>query len=486
MSATGMWPARSNGRRCLAALAVAGALVVLAPPVTLMPGWLAGLGSPAAEAQIPCPDVPGVKQACQVTTAIPDGAINVVGDAASAGIGAGVRAIFDGMTHWVVAGAKELVSQLSGWIDSSTRPDVAGGWFSDSYTAMVKVGLAFVLPMLLLACIQRLVHQDLAGLGRTVVVHLPVACIGMVAATTVVDLLVSITDNFSAFVGSAIGGHGERFGQGLTKALVAIDGVPGLGFAVFLIALVMALLTLVLWAELVLRQAAVLITTLFLPLGFAGLVWEPASRWLRRLGEVVFALVLSKFVITAILSAGGAALDSASEGFGQVIVGLAIVALAAFAPYAIFRFIPLGDIGAVAALEGMRSRPARAATSGPLTYATTSMLRSKIASSGSSSGSASSGANGGKAGGGAAGGGGAGPAAAGAAVVLAAANGTRRTARHAVDATAAATASGASGIGSAPANPTPPASRPERGPQGPKGDRGDTRRQGPAGPAKPS
>jgi hypothetical protein len=138
--------ARRQLGRCLAALALAGAVVVLAPPVALMPRWLTGLGTPAAAAQIPCPDVPGVKQACQVATAIPDGAINAVGDAASAGIGAGVRAIFDGMTHWVVAGAKELVSQLSGWLDSSTRPDVASGWFSDSYAAMVKVGLAFVLP----------------------------------------------------------------------------------------------------------------------------------------------------------------------------------------------------------------------------------------------------------------------------------------------------------------------------------------------------
>jgi hypothetical protein len=463
-----------------------------------MPRWLHGLGAPAAEAQIPCPDVPGVEQACQVATAIPNGAINAVGDAASAGIGAGVRAIFDGMTHWVVAGAKELVSQLSGWIDSSTRPDVASGWFSDSYTAMVKVGLAFVLPMLLLACIQRLVHQDLAGLGRTVVVHLPVACIGMVAATTVVDLLVSITDNFSAFVGSAIGGHGERFGQGLTKALLAIDGIPGLGFAVFLIALVLALLTLVLWAELVLRQAAVLITTLFLPLGFAGLVWEPASRWLRRLGEVVFALVLSKLVITAILSAGGAALDSASEGFGQVIVGLAIVALAAFAPYAIFRFIPLGEIGAVAALEGMRSRPARAATSGPITYATTSMLRSKIASSGASGGSGGSAVGGGQApgggGGAAAGAGAAGPAAGGTAVTLAAASGARQSARRGVDATNAVAGprtNGASASGSAagqpgPADPTPPASRGAPGPQAPKADGGGSGSTGPAGPAQPS
>jgi type IV secretion system protein TrbL len=462
-------------------------IVLVGPPASVLPAWLAPLGAPAAEAQIPCPDIPGIKQACQVSTAVPNGAINVAGGVATAGLEAGAKAVFDGMTQWVVAGAGELVGHLAGWIDESSRPEVGEGWFSESYKAMVKVGLVFVLPMLLLACIQCLVHQDLAGLGRTVALYLPVACIGMVSATAVVDLMVSVTDSFSAFVGQSMGEHGERFGHGLTKGLVAINGIPGLGFATFLIALVLAVLTLVLWTELVLRQAAVLVTALFLPMGFAGLVWRPAARWFRRLAEVIFALILSKFVITAILAAGAAAVDSASEGFGQVIVGLAIICLAAFAPYAIFHFIPLGELGAIAALEGMRSRPARAVVSSPTAYVTTSMLRSRM--KGSQGGGAASGSNG-RSGPGGGGGSGAAGTAGGAGLLAgaAAANGARHTASRPVAAatSAAPSRNGASSSGG------PTAGRSDRGEAGHRscaegagGQSGRQRPQRPPGPAEP-
>jgi type IV secretion system protein TrbL len=471
----------------LAVVATAVVVVLVGPPVSVLPAWLAPLGTSAAEAQIPCPDIPGLEQACQVSTAVPNGAINVAGGVATAGLEAGARAVFDGMTQWVVAGAGELVGHLAGWIDESSRPEVGEGWFSESYRAMVKVGLVFVLPMLLLACIQCLVHQDLAGLGRTVAVHLPVACVGMVSATAVVDLLVSVTDSFSAFVGQSMGGDSERFGQGLTKGLVAINGIPGLGFAVFLIALVLALLTLVLWTELVLRQAAVLVTALFLPIGFAGLVWRPAARWFRRLAEVIFALILSKFVITAILAAGAAAVDSASEGFGQVIVGLAIISLAAFAPYAIFHFIPLGELGAIAALEGMRSRPARAVVSSPTAYVTTTMLRSRM--NGTRGGGAARSTNGPSAPGGGGGGGAAGTAGgAGLLAGAAAADGARHTASRPVAAatSAAPSRNGASSSGGPTAGGTDRGGAGHRSrAEGADGQSGRQRPQRPPRPAEP-
>ena len=47
-----------------------------------------------------------------------------------------------------------------------------------------------------------------------------------------------------------------------------------------------------------------------LPLAFAALVWPARRIWAIRAVEVLVALILSKFVIVAVLSLGGAALGA--------------------------------------------------------------------------------------------------------------------------------------------------------------------------------
>ncbi len=71
---------------------------------------------------------------------------------------------------------------------------------------------------------------------------------------------------------------------------------------------VMAALALAL--ELMVREAAVYVVVLMLPLAFAALVWPARRVWAVRLVELLVSLILSKFVIVAVLSLAGAALAS--------------------------------------------------------------------------------------------------------------------------------------------------------------------------------
>ena len=64
----------------------------------------------------------------------------------------------------------------------------------------------------------------------------------------------------------------------------------------------------VLWLELLVRDAAIYVVVLMLPLVFATLVWPARRVWATRTAELLFALILSKFAIVAVLSLGGAAL----------------------------------------------------------------------------------------------------------------------------------------------------------------------------------
>ena len=65
------------------------------------------------------------------------------------------------------------------------------------------------------------------------------------------------------------------------------------------------------------REAAVYVVVLMLPLAFAALVWPARRIWAVRAVELLVALILSKFAIVAVLSLGGAAI-SASAGHASV------------------------------------------------------------------------------------------------------------------------------------------------------------------------
>ena len=110
----------------------------------------------------------------------------------------------------------------------------------------------------------------------------------------------------------------------------------------------------VLWLELLVRDAAIYVVVLMLPLVFATLVWPARRVWATRTAELLFALILSKFAVVAVLSLGGAALGSASFlGVGQMSLGLILVGLAATSPWVVMRLLPVTELAS--SLHGMRS-----------------------------------------------------------------------------------------------------------------------------------
>ena len=140
-----------------------------------------------------------------------------------------------------------------------------------------------------------------------------------------------------------------------------LTGNGGLvGFALFVVALVIAICALLLWIELVVRQAAVLVGTLFLPVGFAGMVWESTAHWLRKLAEGLLAIILAKFVITAVVAVGASAVAEGGDSPAALILGAGILAVAVFTPYVLLSIIPLGTL---AVAEGLSRRPLQAGSS---------------------------------------------------------------------------------------------------------------------------
>lgn len=326
------------------------------PPVRPV---LAAGGAPG-----PC-DVPLVGVVC----AVPD----VVGGAVDAvtGIpGAIAGDVTESFARWIASGAAGFLEQAGKAIFGGTEVDLLDEgedgrpWFLEHYDKMALVGLSVFAPMLMLAVLHAVFSQSFGLLGRALA-NLPIAAIGTAAAVAVVGLFIGATDQASSFLASGLGADSENFLAGIVATLVnpvAVTtggGAAGL-FGVALLALFMAFAAFVVWLELLVREAAIYLTVLFLPIGFATYIWPALSAWLRRLAEVIVALVLSKLVIVAALSLAGSAL-AAQEGLAALVAGAGMLLLAASAPFALFKLIPIASMAAISSLEGQGRRGARAA-----------------------------------------------------------------------------------------------------------------------------
>jgi hypothetical protein len=158
----------------------------------------------------------------------------------------------------------------------------------------------------------------------------------------------------SVAVSSSVGSDAEQFfkdsGKALGDVLSSSGGTnPVPLFAVFLGALVAAAGAFCVWLELLVRSGAIYVALLFLPFTFVAMIWPATARWCRRLIEIVVAVILSKFVIVAImaLAAAGLGQSRGGEAFQGVLAGAALMVLAAFSPFVLLRLIPFAESAAV-------------------------------------------------------------------------------------------------------------------------------------------
>jgi hypothetical protein len=348
-------------------------LVVIALTAPVGSGWAQDLSvDDEADVEVDGDDGDAEIEACE---RLPWGSRSLcagVSDAFAFGVqpivAGGVQAVLDEMVAFVVDGAGWLLDQVASFLETSTRPQLTSSWFERAYQDMTAVAVFGLLPFLLLAIVQGIVRQDAALLLRATFAYVPLAAIGTAGAVVVVDLLVQLTDLLSAWMGRTLGADLADFSTGLGQAMLsmpAASGGPVAGLAALLAAGVIAFAAFAIWLELLLRQAAIYVAVLFLPLGFMAMVWPATAHWLRRLVQGLIAIILSKFVIVAVMALAASALSAQApeEGFTVVLAGASLLSLAALAPYVLLRLIPVFESGLSGDLEGTYRRPTAAVAS---------------------------------------------------------------------------------------------------------------------------
>ena len=275
--------------------------------------------------------------------------------------------MLDASARWIAAGATTLLSRVTEIMSQTTSVDLesphgAVNWFGEQFAWMRTLAGFVILPMLLVAAISAVVHQDPTRLLRAVGVDLPLAVVGTAVAIELTNRALQLTDLLSNQVSASLGGNVQ---QSLDAVIRAMDGLAGAGsaaggFVLMIGTLLVAFGALLVWIELLVRASAIYVAVLFLPLALSGLLWPATARWARRMVEVLVALILSKFVIVAVISLAGGALAS-GDGLDSVLAGAALLLMAGFAPFVLLRLVPIAEAGVIGHFEGLERRPVSAA-----------------------------------------------------------------------------------------------------------------------------
>ncbi len=331
--------------------------------------------------------------------------VDVVTAAVTAPTGWAWAKVADGIATWILEAVGFFVDGVIGFLLTSARPDVEAVWFAGAgspYATVRNMAAVTLAVFVFLGLIQGLLVGDMAGMVRRVAVDVPFAVLGMIATTVVVGRLIELTDALSATVLSGADGQAVHFLSGFGVAVNAATS----GFAATLLGLVAVLAAFLVWVELMVRSVLVYVLVAVSPLSFAAMVWPAARGVLRRTVELLVAVILSKLVISIALAVGVAALSGAGSGgqeqtgvvneaamsLGTLLVGAAVLAIAAFAPFVLLRLIPMAEGAAVA--YGVSRSPVRAAQATMSNAYQLSSVR-RLAGGGPSGGGGSKGGSGG-------------------------------------------------------------------------------------------
>ena len=276
----------------------------------------------------------------------------LVSTAGSAGTAVALAAI----GVWVLGGAHALLNDTATALSATTSPQLHTTWFSSTYWRMAAIAAVLTLPFLFAAAVQAVIRSDLALLARATFGYLPLATLAIAIAAPVTTLLLAATDQLCGFISSAAGDASAHFLDRAGAVIGSLTIATDSPFLAFLVGLFVISGAFALWIELLMREAAVYVIVLMLPLAFAAMVWPARRIWAVRAVELLVALILSKFAIVAVLSLGGAAISASAgdQSVAGVMAGAVLISLAAFSPWAMLRFVPMAELasGAAGPLRG--------------------------------------------------------------------------------------------------------------------------------------
>jgi len=355
--------------------AVRRAAAVLALAVLLTVGLAAGrLGPVGAAVGLPNPCTPlvhlcasdvlsGLAQAIPGLAEAKRAVAQIGGVLAAAGqsvLAAGVA----WFTGTVVSTARAVLAQPGAFLDTLTRPRLTAAAFlgpGGAYHTVASIGVLLLVGFIFLGVISGLISGEPGQALFRVVRDTPAAVLAILGFPWLVDQMIAAADGLCA----ATLPSGQVLHRLLdTKVFTGFESL-GVGLPQLLLAVVAFTAAVLVFAELLVRTVLVHLLVALAPISFAGIVWPAARPAARKVVEFAAAGVLAKPAIYVALKVGldlvGEFADSqvpAGAAWGSLLLGIAVVCVAAFAPYLVWRLLPHAEGFLVA--QGVSRMPARA------------------------------------------------------------------------------------------------------------------------------
>ncbi|MCM2427097.1 hypothetical protein [Streptomyces sp. RKAG337] len=242
--------------------------------------------------------------------------------------------------------ASWVITKLSKAITSTTQVDFTNTTFLRQYAVVFAASTILTLVLWLLAVAKRAVRGvPLTEALTEAVGFLWLTVLASAFTPLVLYTVVSATDAVTDVIAAGTSSNTNTFFGNFSAALAKGQDIGGGPIMLIVVSMVSVLAAGVLWLELVIRAALLYVGALLGTAVYSGLVDKNMWGHVRRWAGIMIAVILVKPVIVIVLGLAGAL--SASDGpnsFSAVVSGLAIILLAIFASFMIYRFVPgFGD-----------------------------------------------------------------------------------------------------------------------------------------------
>lgn len=293
------------------------------------------------------------------------------GDAVGGLVGGIAGGAIQELAEAVVGAVTEVLEAVVGFLAAPIRPDVQQNWLAASVDRMLAASATFALLFFVFGIARAILRSSPRELGR-VVGYTVAAFAGSGVALALTQAFIVLVDVASAQVAAGTGRDMAHTFDAMVKPLTAllVTG-PGGSLLAALLGGLVGLAALAVYLELFVRNVMIHVVVYFLPLMLIGTIWGPTRRWGKRGIEFLGVLILSKFVLYAVISLGWSAVASfddtaLSTAWASVLTGFVLIAVAAWMPWLLFKLLPFMEVHVRAA---MNRHDARGSLTAPLTSA---------------------------------------------------------------------------------------------------------------------
>jgi type IV secretion system protein TrbL len=250
-----------------------------------------------------------------------------------------IASIFSGLLNSALSGiassfaqaANSFLAVLFRLLNTSTSLTLGGASFLSEFDAVFMIGLLLALALAMIELAAAALQRNGARVAK-VPLNLVLMVVGTVASISLIDMLLTISDQLSAGLLQATGFSLSTTGMTAAMAVVATQPGTELMLSVFIIIAVVCC-----YFALVVRRVLIVVAAVMAPLALAGATAQITRSWVRRWCETILALVFSKVILVIVLITGfhllqGAGATNIASAMASLIGGVGLLFIAAFSP----------------------------------------------------------------------------------------------------------------------------------------------------------